>query len=297
VTDYRALLAQLAVPRLVGSPNHAKVRGVLTGELAARGFVVLEQRFAASPRAPLWGRKAAEGVNLVGVRPRARVTAWLAAHYDSKGQPMSMAARLLLATACAVSLVVALGIVAAGGPLPSLVPAAALGALFLGLSRVTERSPGALDNAAGVVTVLRALDALPADAPVGVIFPDAEELGLLGAGVLARERANLLQDTVVVNFDGLDDRGATIALVHRPGPVVDRVVAALGARRRRSWPVLVDGIAFARAARECVTIARGDWGTAWVVHTPRDTADRLTLEGSRQVADRVAGALAQMFPS
>jgi len=145
--------------------------------------------------------------------------------------------------------------------------------------------------------VLRALDVLPADAPVGVIFPDAEELGLLGAAVLARERANLLQDTVVVNFDGLDDRGATIALVHRPGPIVDRVVAALGARRRRSWPVLVDGIAFARAARECVTIARGDWGTAWVVHTPRDTADRLTLEGSRQVADRVAGALAQMFPS
>jgi len=114
--------------------------------------------------------------------------------------------------------------------------------------------------------------------------------------VLARERANLLQDTVVVNFDGLDDRGATIALVHRPGLIVDRVVAALGARRRR-WPVLVDGIALARAARECVTIMRGDWGTARVVHTPRDTADRITLEGSRQVADRVAGVLAQMFPS
>jgi len=33
------------------------------------------------------------------------------------------------------------------------------------------------------------------------------------------------------------------------------------------------------------------------VHTPRDTADRLTLEGCRHVADRVAGVLAQMFPS
>ena len=293
MTDYRALLAQLAIPRLVGSRNHTEVRGMLTGELAARGFVVLEQRFAASPRAPLWGRKPAEGVNLIGVRPRARVTAWLAAHYDSKGQPMSMAGRLLLAAACAVSLVVALGIVAAGGPLVALAPTAALGALFLGLSRVTERSPGAVDNAVGVVTVLRALDALPPDAPVGVIFPDAEELGLLGAGVLARQRANLLRDTVVVNFDGLDDRGATIALVHRPGPIVDRLVAALGARRRRAWPVIVDGIAFARAARECVTIMRGDWGTARVVHTPRDTADRLTLEGSRDVAAAVARALAE----
>src|SRR2546422_412168 len=126
---------------------------------------------------------------------------------------------------------------------------------------------------------------------------DVDELGLLGAGVLARERANLLRDTVVVNFDGLDDRGATIVLVHRPGPIVDRLVAALDARRRRAWPVIVDGIAFARAARECMTIMRGDWGTARVVHTPRDTADRLTLEGSRQVADRVAGVLAQMFPS
>src|SRR2546428_8861241 len=208
---------------------------------------------------------------------------------------MAMAGRRVLAGAWAGSLVVALGIGAAGGPLVALAPTAALGALFRGLSRVTERSPGAVDNAVGVVTVLRALDALPPDAPVGVIFPDAEELGLLGAGVLARQRANLLRDTVVVNFDGLDDRGATIALVHRPGPIVDRLVGALGARRRR-WPVLVDGISLARAARECVTIMRGDWGTARVVHTPRDTADRLTLEGSRQVADRVAGVLAQMFP-
>src|SRR2546428_523027 len=173
--------------------------------------------------------------------------------------------------------------------------AGAGGALSGGWSRVPEGPPGARDTAAGVVGVRRALDAPPADAPVGVIFPDAEELGLLGAGVLARERANLLQDTVVVNFDGLDDRGATIALVHRPGPIVDRVVAALGARRRR-WPVLVDGIALARAARECVTIMRGDWGTARVVHTPRDTADRLTLEGSRDVAEQVARALSQASP-
>jgi hypothetical protein len=84
--------------------------------------------------------------------------------------------------------------------------------------------------------------------------------------------------------------------VHRPGPAVDRVAAALGARRRRWLPVLVDGIVFASAARECVTIMRGDWGTARVVHTPRDTADRLTLEGSRGVAERVARALSELSP-
>src|SRR2546427_10980634 len=142
VTGYRALPDPLALPRLLGSPNHARVRGLLTGELTARGFVVLEQRFAASPRAPLWGRKVAEGVNLVGVRPRARVTAWLAAHYDSKGQPMSMAARLLLAAACALSLVVALGIVAAGGPPAALAPAAPPGAPFPPFGRRAQRPPG-----------------------------------------------------------------------------------------------------------------------------------------------------------
>src|SRR3989449_7348572 len=31
--------------------------------------------------------------NLIAVRPRTRVTVWLAAHYDSKGQPLSLAGR------------------------------------------------------------------------------------------------------------------------------------------------------------------------------------------------------------
>jgi len=43
--------------------------------------------------------------------------------------------------------------------------------------------------------------------------------------------------------------------------------------------------------RECVTIMKGDWGTARVVHTPRDTTDRLTLEGVRNVAAGVARVL------
>jgi len=124
-----------------------------------------------------------------------------------------------------------------------------------------------------------------------VLFPDAEEYGLLGARALVRERANLLGDTCIVNFDGVDDRGSTIAFIHRPGPAVERVAAALGARRARWLPVLVDGLALSAAAREGVTIMRGDWGTAKIVHTPRDSAERLTLEGVRRVAAGVAAAL------
>jgi len=36
---------------------------------------------------------------------------------------------------------------------------------------------------------------------------------------------------------------------------------------------------------------RGDWGTARIVHTLRDSAERLTLEGVRRVADGVSAAL------
>src|SRR5256886_14780323 len=96
------------------------------------------------------------------------------------------------------------------------------------------------------------------EAGVGVLFPDAEEYSLLGARALVRERANLLGDTCIVNFDGVDDRGSTIALIHRPGPAVERVAAALGARRARWPPVLADGLALSAAAREGVTILRGD---------------------------------------
>ena len=301
MTDYRALLAAIAVPRLSGTPANLQIRDVLKRELAARGFVVMEHRFAGRSLLHRFGRAPLEGINLIGVRPRARVSVWLAAHYDSKGQPLSMATRLAaaaLATLGALELL-ALVVRALLGPLHAGVPdvlaggAGIAGILLLAANRVTNRSAGAVDNAAGVVAVLATLDALPPDVGVGVLFPDAEEYGLLGAQALVRERANLLSDTCIVNFDGIDDRGFTIAFIHRPGPTIERVAAALGARRARWLPVLVDGLVLARAAREGVTIMRGDWGTATIVHTPRDAAERLTLEGVRRVA---AGVAAALFP-
>src|SRR5207302_11343387 len=72
---------------------------------------------------------------------------------------------------------------------------------------------------------------------------------------------------------------------------VDRVARTLAASRARWLPVLVDGLALAATARECVTIMRGNWSTARVVHTLRDTAARLTLDGARRVAGGVAAAL------
>lgn len=291
MSGYRALLDALARPRLVGTPQHAAIRDTLKRELQARGYVVMDHRFAAAPRFPLRGRAAAEGINLIAVRPRVRVTAWLTAHYDSKGQPLSMAGRLqLVVLGLAIVPVVLLAMRAGASPwwwLATLV----LPTTFLALNVANDGSPGAVDNASGVLAVLAVLDLLPADAPVGAILLDAEELGLVGARALVRERANLLHDTSVINFDGIDDRGGVVAFAHRPGPVTRSVAAQLAARPRRRLPVVVDGLALAPATRECLTIMKGDWGTARVVHTLRDTADRLTLSGVVEVARAVATAL------
>jgi len=299
VTDYRALLAELAVPRLAGTPPAGQVREALKRELAARGYVVMEQRFTARSLLHRLARVPLSGVNLIAVRPRTRVATWLVAHYDAKGQPLSMAARLAAAALAAVGVAELLGLALRallGTAHPGmvdgvLVGTGAAGAALLALNRVTDRSAGAVDNAAGMVAALATVDALPPEAPIGVILPDAEEYGLLGARALVGERANLLADTIVVNFDGIDDPGTTIALIHRDGATVQRVARALGARRARWLPVVVDGLVLGAMARECVTIMRGDWSTARVVHTPRDTAARLTLDGVREVAEGVASVL------
>jgi len=346
VSAYRPLFEELAHPRLVGSPGHARARATLKRELEQRGLVVLEHQFAVQPPGRLgvpiyagaalaWtslltallvtlpARQACvgalvgavimavavrvargpatsvSGVNLIGVRPRARIAVWLAAHYDTKGQPISMLVRIVAVMLSICGLVALLVIAAARGAgldLPRtavllLTGPGMLGGLLLLGNRATDQSDGALDNASALVTVIDILDRLPPDLPVGVLFPDAEEYGLIGADALARERANLLADTVVLNFDGIDDRGPTRCVAHRPGALVTAVADALGAQRARYLPVVVDGWAFARAARECATVMRGDWRTTLIVHTPEDTAERLTLAGSDAVAAGVAGAL------
>ena len=290
------LLRALAIPRLVGTPNHAQVRERLKYELTARGFAVEEHAFAGRPSRMLFGTPSiVRGVNLIARRAAARPAIWLAAHYDSKGQPISMATRIVGSAAAVLGTAATIVALAVGWTVVPALALFALGAVVLVGNRVTDRSPGALDNATGLVAIVAILDALPRDADVGVLFLDAEEFGLVGARALVTHRAALLDGAAVMNFDSLDDRGGSIAFLHRPGPLGRAVAAELGGGtlQGRWLPVIVDGIALARGpVRECVTIMKGDWGTARVVHTPRDTVERLTLEGVRQVAAGVARALA-----
>ncbi len=296
VTDYAALLREVAVPRLVGTPNHRRVRDILKRELDARGFAVEEHAFSGRPSRLLLGSaRVVHGVNLIATRPSGRPavrpSVWLAAHYDSKGQPISMATRLLGAGAALLGVAGLLVALAIGATLVPGIVLTVAGAVVLSRNRLTDGSPGAVDNASGVLAALATADRLPRDMPLGVILLDAEELGLVGARALARERPEVLQGTAVVNFDGLDDAGRPIAFVHRTERLARVLAQELGGRQAPWLPVLVDGIVLAGPARECVTIMKGGWGTARIVHTPRDTADRLTLTGMREVAEGVARAL------
>ena len=291
MTDYGELFAELAVPRLVGTPNHSKVREVLARELEARGFSVERHAFSIRPARALLGTpKLISGINLIAkppVRPSDRPTVWLVAHYDSKGQPISMAVRLLGVVSIITGLLLLPLLMIAGLAL------VLIGLAIAALNRVNDNSPGALDNASAVITVLMAIDQVPRDAAVGIVFPDAEEYGLAGARALVAERAELFRDAALINLDGIDDIGGITAFAHRPGPIGDAVARALAASRWRWLPVVVDGIVLARVARECVTILKGNIKSMEAVHTPHDTTARLRLDGAAHVAAGLARVLRQ----
>jgi len=250
------------------------------------GLVIYLQRAGARPP-----RRVATGVNLIARKGSGLPDAWLVAHYDSKSQPLSMAGRIV---AGGLSVVGAAGVLvfasAPSSPAAILLLPAMLGGAMLARCRTGNGSPGALDNGSALVAIFEILDRVPG-AKVGVLLPDAEEWGLVGARAAARERPDLFGGRPVINLDGLDDRGSPILFVHRPGPLGDRLKTQLRARVARRLPVFVDGIALAPVSGECVTVMKGNWASARIVHTPQDFPGALTLAGAKDVAAGVAAVL------
>jgi putative aminopeptidase FrvX len=218
------------------------------------------------------------------------------AHLDSKSQPVPILARAAGITLVALTWLAAAALAGtalfhgvAGGAWLAVIGVAVVGAIPVIATTVGSRSPGALDNATGVATVLAAAE--QARGPVGVCLTSAEELGLAGARAWVRARG-AAGSCVALNCDGVDDVGATTCMYSgsRPDGLVAAVIAAasrarVALRAHRLLPgVLTDGVALADAAWPVVTLSKGGPRTLARIHTPYDRADAITGAGIAEVA-------------
>ena len=248
------------------------------------------------------------GVNLVATRGPGVPAVWLMAHLDSKSQPVPILARAAgvtlvivtwLSCAAIAAMQLAGGVSVVGSMAWSvLMPLAVIGAVPVIATTVGSRSPGALDNASGVATVLSAAERTGAPS-IGVCLTSAEELGLAGARAWVRQ-AERRAESMAINCDGVDDSGVVTCMYSgaRPGALVDAIAAAgerseVRVRAHRLLPgVLTDGVALADAGWPAVTLSKGGARTLARIHTPGDRADRLSGSGIDDVA-RVIVALTE----
>jgi hypothetical protein len=241
------------------------------------------------------------GVNLEATRPGDAPSVWLCAHVDSKSQPVPTLARssgivlegigyvwtLALATAAMF------GVTLDRFHWEFAATVTLVGAIPVVLSMVGTRSPGALDNASGVATVIAAARRLAGKRGVGVLITDGEELGLAGARALARTRP---REWTVLNCDGVDDIGGIQVMFtgRRPQKLLDGITKAsrttgIAHGAGRLIPgVLTDSVAFADAGMESVTFSRGSWSTLVRVHTRRDDLAHLRGTGIAETAALIA---------
>jgi hypothetical protein len=241
--------------------------------------------------------------NLVAVRGVPSV--WLVAHLDSKSQPVSIGVRALALTLTSIAWLLALTIAVCqlagatvAGTWPWIAALGTLASIPVVASVVRARSPGALDDASGVVTVLLAARAIPAEMPIGIALTSAEELGL--AGALAWSGGRSAQ--TAINVDGVDDTGTTRFMWTRRRP--ERLLRALlgaaaahggRARAARLLPgILTDSVALSNAGWDAVTVSRGTLATLARIHTARDTTSALDGSGIATTAAIIADALREI---
>ncbi|HEU4585479.1 MAG TPA: M28 family peptidase [Gemmatimonadaceae bacterium] len=307
-----AAIAMMAAAGHVGFRGHAK--GALL-VLAIGGVAVLVVAWWLARFGVLelpWSRQ--RSVNLAAVRRAKRLPAtpggsadpdvWLVAHLDSKSQPLPIAIRALgvmLSLAVWVIALVVSVLQIAGMPLSAWWPAITVAGVLAGVpvaaTVVGSRSPGALDNASGVATVLIAAEESPTDRSIGVLLTSGEELGLAGA----RAWALKVSAGTAINVDGVDDRGI-VRVTHpraRPARLLRSISIAaheLGIKiscGRLPPGLLVDGVALADRGWKVVTLSKGEWQTVARIHTPADDLARLRGDGVAEVAALVARASAE----
>lgn len=286
-----AILVTAAASGQAGSPIGALA--ILTLGAAALGLTALRLAREGVLSFPAERRS---GVNLVATRGELQPAVWLMAHLDSKSQPVPILARAGGITLLALTWIVAIAVAAlqlvrtasSTAWLPIIV-VAVIASIPVIATTVGSRSPGALDNATGVATVLAAAEGATS-ARVGVCLTSAEELGLAGARAWARARGR--GGAIALNCDGVDDTGTTTCMYsgRRPDAVVSLVLAAglrtgVPIRAHRLLPgVLTDGVALSDAGWPVVTLSKGGPRTLARIHTPHDRAENIAGAGIAEVA-------------
>lgn len=249
-------------------------------------------------------------VNLVA--RRGNPTVWLVAHLDSKSQTIPMLLRIASVVFVAISVIVmAAALVSAwlvtlAGDLDwtqaevflLFALLAVLGVTPLMLCFTRNTSPGAGDNASGVVSVLLAARKLASGPNVGVIITSGEELGLAGARAYVAAHS---ETAIALNCDTIDDSGRFLCMTRGDGRRAVRAVReaaraqGVGVRVQPMLPgILADSMAFADAGWDAITLSRGNIGTLGRVHTFRDNLAHLNGTGIAQAAHLLAAAVEEL---
>ena len=293
-------LIQIPLATVAGAPAWGALAAWVVG-LAALALLVRGTALGWSSL----GGGVRQDANLIATRDDAPVHRWIVAHLDTKSQGQSMAGRVVGAgvVLLAVLALTALAVARLWGPLESDLVAwvAVLALVACGLAArggLRGTTVGARDNGSGLLAALVAAEAAPA-AGVGVLITGAEEFGLVGARVFAREFGPQLVGAEVINLDTLDDRGTLYVVSHdAPGArLAGGVAAALGAVapavRERGQPLwaYVDSQPLSRTGAAALTVARLDWGTLRLMHTPRDTPAGLEFRTAEAVGRLVVSPI------
>jgi hypothetical protein len=254
-----------------------------------------------------WGH--VQGKNLLISMPNARPHYVLMAHRDSKSQPMPLAFRgpAIVASIIGWSALVVLAILTLVQPVPGKLIVAAgtfavVASVMLLFSWVENNSPGALDNASGVATLMGVAEAERDNTDVAYLITDAEELGLAGARAIARQLPAVYG---VINFDGIDDRGdfqvvEEFGWPRKKGKAPHLAAALLGAAadldlpaHRRSVPfgILLDHIPIVEAGTPALSVMRGTLASLRRVHRPIDDLGHMTGSGVDSAVQLTRGAL------
>jgi acetylornithine deacetylase/succinyl-diaminopimelate desuccinylase-like protein len=232
---------------------------------------------------------------------RGKPTVWLVAHLDSKSQTVPMLFRIGSTVALSlVTMVVVIILLRSlfDNVLPSrLLSAVQIGAFIVALPSILcwggDKSPGAVDNASGVATVLLAAELSGGVQNLGVLITSAEELGLAGARAWARDAHSGI---VALNCDTIDDRGGWRLMYSRARP--RRIARAVETVSRSGVPgvalghfipgILADSMAFADRSIESVTLSRGTLATLARIHTRRDNSNAFKGAGIPQASALLA---------